>query len=145
MLNVDRLIKYKIYRAKQRDKKSNRSFNEGDYIDLEWALNDIKSNDEHCPFCGVKLKFFHNKNGDLEQFSINIKDINLAHLKNNSIITCLRCNLKRKRKHRMHMRFYYDKDRLIDRKRYKGSKSRMNEPINIKSGKHFLDTEDIFF
>lgn len=83
-------IRQIICSSRQNDKKKNR-YNEKEHIDklyLEYLFNTIKN----CPYCDVELNHFIYRS-DLT--TIERINNNIGHIKNNCILSCHSCNVKR--------------------------------------------------
>jgi hypothetical protein len=82
-------IKKRIYRMIQAYKRNDekREALMTNYIDTNWVLKKLK-NTRYCCYCGDELNEIN--------FSVDRKDNNLNHTKENCRITCLYCNVSKK-------------------------------------------------
>jgi len=94
-------IKFKIMiqGSKQSDKKSNRTYNEEDFI-TEYFLNElwVKQN-EKCFYenCECKLTLDFNKDfRNPTQISVQRINNDIAHIQSNCVLSCLKCNVSHK-------------------------------------------------
>lgn len=94
--NIDFNIKYKLYSHISNDRKKIADFAlTDDYIDLEWVKKELESCRYCCHYCQQKLKTTGYEPYDDQQFSIDRIENSWGHVKDNCIISCLKCNLDR--------------------------------------------------
>lgn len=105
-LNVENVknFTYKIQMHKEEDKAKGRVYDDKDYVNFPWFLEQLKKqlfrcyNDE-CN-CTLALNY---ETGDMTQYSIDRKDSSKAHTRDNCRLLCLQCNVT-----------YKDKSNLIE-------------------------------
>ena len=87
-----------IHSSKVNDKKVNRTYNEDDYINIDF-LNElwVKQN-EKCFYqdCECKLTLDFNKDfRNPSQISIQRLNNDIAHIQSNCVLSCLKCNVSK--------------------------------------------------
>ena len=82
-----------IYNYKEQDKAKNREFNNNEFVDKKWLLNQLNKQKSMCGFCYKNMEL--NSEGD-DKVTIDRKNNELAHLKINCILSCWLCNVSRK-------------------------------------------------
>jgi len=82
-----------ILSHKEADKKSNRFIN--DYITVEWIEAQLKAQNGCCTHCDCLLNKEHIQRDPLN-ISIDRIDNNMAHNKDNCVLSCNRCNITKK-------------------------------------------------
>jgi len=90
-----REIDKKLTSYKSQDINKNR-YNE-ENITLEETIEKLVSCKLICKYCRCKMYIFYNKVRDLDQWTLDRINNDLAHTNNNVVICCLRCNLQRRR------------------------------------------------
>jgi len=95
--NVIKNLNMKIASYMSADLKNNRSYIKEDFISPKWVEDSIKQQKSCCNLCKCTLSLNYNNN-DPNQYSIDRIDSNIAHIKSNCQILCLKCNV-RKNKH----------------------------------------------
>ena len=90
-----REIDKKLTSYKTQDINKNR-YNEKN-ITLEETIEKLVSSKLICKYCRCKMYILYNKVRDLDQWTLDRIDNDLAHTNNNVVICCLRCNLQRRR------------------------------------------------
>lgn len=100
----DPTIKIKIKTARYADQEAKRSYNAGDYIDIDWVKKTISKLENKCPTCDktMKLKNLTKKDRlerdpnqpkkDPDVFSFRRLDWNLPFIKSNCTIMCFQCS-----------------------------------------------------
>lgn len=91
---IKKEIQAKIRGYIQQDKKKDRI---GDYINLEDTIEKIVTSKLECKYCLCKLKLVFKEKRDEEQWTLDRIDNDLPHTKNNVLVCCLKCNIKRGR------------------------------------------------
>jgi len=94
----DYIIAQKILNYKRNDQIANRPYTEEDYITALWVAERLICCGNKCELCQKELKIAGYEGYDTDQFSVDRINNNLAHLKTNTRITCLHCNLAQKPK-----------------------------------------------
>lgn len=92
--NVIKKIRALIYA----DKKHNRFLEGEDYIDEEWTYFMICQQNCKCYYCDVNIKMINYNKYDPHQLSFDRLNNSLPHLKKNTVLTCLHCNLQNRTK-----------------------------------------------
>lgn len=95
LIRLKREIEIKINGYKQQDIKK-KLYNEKLFIKLEDILEMIVSCKIKCYYCNSKMKIIYNYVRDNLQWTLDRIDNNDGHTKNNTLISCLKCNLQRR-------------------------------------------------
>jgi len=90
-------IDKKMASYKSQDLKKNR-YSESQFINLEIVLNKLKESNMECFYCQEKIFLLYDIVRELKQWTLDRIDNELGHNKDNVVISCLDCNLKRRRK-----------------------------------------------
>ena len=103
-------IKKKINGYKNQDVKKQRH-NPEKLISLEDTIEVLVSSKLKCHYCKENVRLFYDNVREKEQWTLERIDNSIGHFKENVVVSCLECNLKR---------------RCIDTDRFKYSKSFTN-------------------
>lgn len=87
-------IEKKIQSYKNQDVKKNKFTN--DNITFEQVIEKLISSKLRCFYCKNPTYVLYNKVRDMEQWSLDRIDNDIAHTDNNVVICCLKCNLQRR-------------------------------------------------
>jgi hypothetical protein len=82
------LIKTMLLNSKRRDIKSN-LYNEKEFIDYNY-LNELLEKSKKCCYCSCDLQY---KDYNKQLASIERRSNSIGHIKKNSVISCLGCNI----------------------------------------------------
>jgi hypothetical protein len=104
-------IEKKIQSYKNQDIKKNKFTN--DNIKFEQVIEKLISSKLRCFYCKKPTYVLYNKVRDMEQWSLDRIDNDLAHTDNNVVICCLKCNLQRR---------IQDKEKFLLTKNFKVNK-----------------------
>jgi hypothetical protein len=100
--NVVKLIKQqinqKIYGYRCQDTEKNK-FDIDHFIDFEGVLNLIIKSNNHCYYCKEPTQLLYENVREPKQWTLDRIDNKLGHNKNNLLIACLNCNLRRRTMH----------------------------------------------
>ena len=88
-------IEAKIAGHREADLKTGRSWAESDYVDVPTVLALLKEQRNRCCVCHEHLLPAWTKPKEPRQFSIDRLDNDLAHVKSNVRMACLRCNVSK--------------------------------------------------
>ena len=77
-----------LYTVKHKDKNKNRLFD----LTMDFVLNLYEKQNKQCFYCTNTLNVKNCNHKNLDQISIDRKDSNLGHIKNNCVLSCLFCN-----------------------------------------------------
>lgn len=86
----------KVESYKRQDKKVHREYDNKDFVDANWITEKIDECKYVCLFCKKHMELSIDKEGQV-QTNITVDRINnkLAHIKSNSQMCCLKCNLSK--------------------------------------------------
>lgn len=77
-----------LYTVKHKDKNKNRPFD----LTMDFVLNLYQKQNKQCFYCNNTLNIKNCNQKNLDQVSIDRKDSNLGHIKDNCVLSCLFCN-----------------------------------------------------
>jgi hypothetical protein len=89
-------IKTKISSYKQQDILKN-IFLEPEFVTFEYVVNLLNACDLKCHYCSCETYLLYEFVRDMKQWSLDRIDNDIGHNKNNLVMACLECNLKRRR------------------------------------------------
>lgn len=95
-LVVIRELKKKISSYKQQDLTKN-MYNSQSFIHIEYVLQLLKESNLKCYFCSQELLLLYSIIRESTQWTLDRIDNDLGHNINNVLITCLECNLQRRK------------------------------------------------
>lgn len=93
---VKQLIKNKQNSYKQQDILKNRNIN--DFITEEEITEKIIASHNKCYYCRKNIKVLYSDVRDPLQWTLDRKDNTLCHSYKNCVISCLECNLQKRRR-----------------------------------------------
>lgn len=88
-------VERKISSYKQQDLLKNK-YNESSFIDLECILKKIIETDMQCFYCNNQVVVLYEIVRELTQWSVDRINNDEGHNKDNFVIACLNCNIKRR-------------------------------------------------
>ena len=100
-------LKKKISGYKSQDLKKN-IFKEQDFIDYETLIQRMVESKMKCFYCRCNMYLIYENERQMNQWTLDRIDNHIGHNKNNLVISCLECNLKRRNT---------DKDKFLFTKR----------------------------
>ena len=89
-------IKTKIQSYKQQD-TIKKIYNEDEFINLEQVINLLQETKLKCHYCSCETFLLYEIVREMKQWSLDRINNDIGHDKNNLVIACLECNLKRRR------------------------------------------------
>ena len=89
-------VKHKISSYKKQDRDKDR-YNENEFITLDQCVESLVASKLHCHYCKSKLYIFYKNVREPMQWTLDRIDNDLGHYQSNIVISCLDCNLKRRR------------------------------------------------
>tara|TARA_B110001469_G_C9337365_1_gene179168 strand:- start:51 stop:527 length:477 start_codon:yes stop_codon:yes gene_type:complete len=92
---IKQFISKKVSSYIQQDKKKERT--QDTFITLDETIEKLVCSKMNCKYCNCKLKLIYNISRDMKQWTLDRIDNDRAHTKDNILISCLECNLKRRR------------------------------------------------
>ena len=100
-------LKKKIYGYRSQDVKKN-ILNKKDFIDYETLIQKMVESKMKCFYCTCNMYLIYENVRQMNQWTLDRIDNSIGHNKNNLVISCLECNLKRRN---------IDKDKFLFTKR----------------------------
>ena len=92
---IRQLISKKVSSYIQQDKNKERIHET--YITLDETIEKLVCSQMNCKYCNTKLRMIYKINRDMKQWTLDRVDNDRPHTKDNILISCLECNLKRRR------------------------------------------------
>ena len=89
-------IKTKISSYKQQDILKN-IFLEQEFVTFEYVVDLLNACDLKCHYCSCETYLLYEFVREMKQWSLDRIDNDIGHNKNNLVMACLECNLKRRR------------------------------------------------
>jgi hypothetical protein len=89
-------IKTKISSYKQQDLLKN-MFLLDEFVSFEYVVSLLNDCDLKCHYCSCETYLLYELVREMKQWSLDRIDNDIGHNKNNLVISCLECNLKRRR------------------------------------------------
>jgi hypothetical protein len=89
-------IKTKISSYKHQDMLKN-IFLESDFVSYDYVIQLLNECDLKCHYCACEIYLLYEFVREMKQWSLDRIDNDIGHNKNNLVIACLECNLKRRR------------------------------------------------
>jgi hypothetical protein len=80
------------------DKKKNRPYDKKKYINYDELLSHLVKSKLRCYYCKVKVMLLYNNIREPKQWTLDRIDNNQPHNTDNVVISCLKCNLERRRR-----------------------------------------------
>jgi hypothetical protein len=93
---VKRQIEKKIQSYKNQDIEKNR-FLDSKFIDYSTVIQELLSSNLECCYCSQKMYLMYKHAREISQWTLDRIDNNIGHDRGNVVISCLSCNLKRRR------------------------------------------------
>ena len=97
-------LKRKLNGYKSQDIKKNR-FNKKKFILYEELIEKIVVSKLLCHYCRGKCYLLSNKKRDEKQWTLDRIDNDIGHFTKNVVISCLKCNLQKRRRNDEHFKF----------------------------------------
>ena len=89
-------IKNKLYNYKQQD-TIKKKLNEEQFVSYEETILLLRMCDLKCCYCSSEVYILYERVREMKQWSLDRVDNNIGHNSGNVVISCLECNLKRRR------------------------------------------------
>ena len=99
-----RVIKSKISGYRQQDIEKE-IFNESSIITLDQTVEKLVESKLKCLYCNCNMKLFYKNQREPTQWTLDRKNNNLDHSNENTVISCLKCNLERRRRNMKDFKF----------------------------------------
>ena len=94
-LSLVKDIKTKIMSYQQQDKLK-KKFSPDEFVTFKEVVDLLYNARMNCYYCNKKVKVVYKYKRMPEQWTLDRKDNSKGHIKNNLVISCLHCNLKRR-------------------------------------------------
>jgi hypothetical protein len=107
---VFRLISQKIYSYKTQDMEK-QIFDSTQFVDLEHVVNLLRQCNMDCFYCKEKVNVLYEIVREPKQWTLERINNKYGHNKNNCVISCLSCNLRRRTMY--HERYVFTKQMRI--------------------------------
>ena len=91
------ILNKKIQGYKSQDKQKN-VWSQDEFITQEQCIEALVGSKLHCHYCNSKILFLYDKVGEKKQWTLDRIDNNLGHNRDNVVISCLGCNLQKRRR-----------------------------------------------
>ena len=101
---IIKTLKRKLNGYKSQDIKKNR-FNEKKFILYDELIEKIVVSKLLCHYCRGKCCLLSNKKRDKQQWTLDRIDNDMGHFTKNVVISCLKCNLQKRRRNDEHFKF----------------------------------------
>jgi hypothetical protein len=95
-MNLDYVIKVKLLACSRADDEHGRQYHEEDYVSLEWVTEKLVNGSSCCFMCNKIMKILAFEAYDVNQFTIDRLYSDMAHKKDNCVISCYSCNCAHK-------------------------------------------------
>ena len=92
-------INKKLSNYKQQDNKK-KILNEDFFINYIQVIQKLNNSNLKCHYCDEELFIIYDINREVYQWTLDRINNNIGHTNENTIISCLKCNLKRKNKNK---------------------------------------------
>ena len=89
-------IKNKLCNYKQQD-IIKKKLNEENFVSFEETVYLLKTSSLKCCYCSSEVYILYERVREMKQWSLDRVDNNIGHNSGNVVISCLECNLKRRR------------------------------------------------
>jgi hypothetical protein len=89
-------IKHKIYNYKQQDIIKNK-LNKIDFVSFEETIELLKQSNMKCCYCSAEVYVLYEHVREMKQWTLDRINNDIGHNSGNLLISCLECNLKRRR------------------------------------------------
>ena len=101
---LTREIRSKISGYRQQDIEKG-IFNEDSIITMEQTVEKLVESRLKCLYCNCNMKLFYKNQREPSQWTLDRKNNNLDHSNDNTVISCLKCNLERRRRNMKDFKF----------------------------------------
>ena len=130
--NIEAEIKKKFYSYKSQDKKKKR-YDEEKHITYKELIYKLYYSELKCYYCKTELCLASEKRNTKYHWSLERFNNNLGHYDNNTCISCIECNLKRRNEN--HEYFKNSKNQVISKKDNISTLNTIHEDDDIKNNK----------
>ena len=101
---IEKELKKKLSGYKNQDKKKNR-YDELLFIKLDELLEKLVVSKLSCHYCKKRCLLFFKEKRDYLQWTLDRINNDIGHFNNNVVISCLGCNLQKRRRSDKHFKF----------------------------------------
>lgn len=99
-----RAIRSKISGYRQQDIEKG-IYNEDSIITMEQTIEKLVESRLKCLYCNCNMKLFYKNQREPTQWTLDRKNNNLDHSNNNTVVSCLKCNLERRKRNMKDFKF----------------------------------------
>jgi len=92
---IKQYFNFKINNYKNQDKKAKREIDDKNYITEQWIAENLEKCEFKCLYCKKYLNIEIDYDTVKTDITVDRIHNNLAHTKNNCVISCLNCNLRK--------------------------------------------------
>jgi hypothetical protein len=101
---IKRALKSKLSSYRQQDTKKKR-FNEEKFITFEELMEKLVATKLSCYYCKKQCLLIYQNKREMLQWTLDRKNNDVGHYGNNVVISCLGCNLQKRRRNEEHFKF----------------------------------------
>ena len=138
--NVISLLKKKISSYRQQDRHKKILRKESQIITLDETIEKLVASKLKCHYCKSKVRILYKKVRDKHQWTLDRIDNSIGHNRENVVISCLECNLKRRTTEID--RFTFTKQLKITKLTEEESMNKKNSEPEEESGEKQINNED---
>tara|TARA_A100001011_G_scaffold378823_1_gene444038 strand:+ start:597 stop:1259 length:663 start_codon:yes stop_codon:yes gene_type:complete len=138
--NIVSLLKKKISSYRQQDRHKKILRKESSIITLDETIEKLVASKLKCHYCKSKVRILYKKVRDKHQWTLDRIDNSIGHNRENVVIACLECNLKRRTTEMD--RFTFTKQLKITKLSKEQSNIEENPDHKTDSGEKQINKED---
>lgn len=138
--NIISLLKKKISSYRQQDRHKKILRKESPIITLDETIEKLVASRLKCHYCKSKIRILYKKVRDKHQWTLDRIDNSIGHNRENVVISCLECNLKRRTTEID--RFTFTKQLKITKLTEAESMNKENSEPEEESGEKQINNED---
>ena len=101
---IKKALKMKLSSYRQQDTKKNRFIKEK-FIGFEDLIEKLVVTKLYCYYCKQKCLLIYEHKREMLQWTLDRKNNDIGHYNDNVVISCLKCNLQKRRRNEEHFKF----------------------------------------
>ena len=101
---IKKALKSKLSSYRQQDTKKNR-YIEDKFITFDELMEKLVATKLHCYYCKQQCLLIYENKREKLQWTLDRKNNDIGHYGNNVVISCLECNLQKRRRNEEHFKF----------------------------------------